>query len=1209
MVASATRCVCRLLRGPGSRSLPSRSASFPRRSPCCARASTACPTSRARSRARRRSSCAVARRRTWRGCARRRRSRRGIRTPTTRPWPAPCASCATSCATRPACCSGCPAADGGETARGARWRRHDGDRAGDGPDGGAARPAGARAAVRRRRAHPARGDGRARRRDPAAGRGRRHPPRGGGGAARRRPARRRARRPGLVARRVVPGRGAARALDERAVLARADRLQRARARDAGADRAMAQAGAARRAPGRLRGDRGACRLRSVGHRDDRAADGRRLRDRRREVVRDVRRRGERLHRHGERRLGGRARSDPLPRPARDARHRDRRRPAVHAPLPPRPSDGPLHRRRGPVRRRHRRGRRRRRPPARVVHRGAPRHRRARVRRDVAAARGGGRVGNGARAGRGADLRPPGRVVPARRQRRRRRRRPGPDARRLRARRRPGRRPEARPRQGVDVQAVRLRACVGLRRPGRPDVRRARLPAHERRRALPARAARRPHLGGHERDPAADRGGVDGAPQRRAPVAPAMDLTRLMSPRSIAVVGATPREDTYAHETLRNLALLGYDGEVWGVHPTHRSVLGREVFASVSALPAPADAVVVAVPAAGVPDVVEEAGAAGCGGAVVFGAGFADAGDAGLQQRLVAAAERHDLPVIGPNCDGMVRLHERAALWGDALRVQEPGGVALVSQSGNLAVNALATRRGLRLHTVVSCGNQAVLDAGDVLAFLAEDDGVRSIALYLEDDGDAVRLCEALARCCERGVGVAVLKAGASAVGASAAATHTGAIAGDHRVFRALVDEAGAAWARDGHELLELAKALACGRRARGAGVALVTCSGADCAVGADEAERLGVSLPALGDETVARLRALLPSAAPFATPLNYPALIGGEPETLRDTIAAVGGDEAIDQVLVLYDQPAGVDGWSAQSWANVREGIVQGAADSPAPVPVAATLPELLDDASAADFAARGIPAACGLREGLLCARALQPAAAPDLAAARLRAIGRAAAAGPARAGCAPAGRWLAEHEAKALLRTAGVEVVPGRVALDEDDAGAAAGEVGCPVALKRSVAGLRHKTEAGALALGVADEGTLRREYRRLATGGAVLVEAMAAGTVELLVAARRDPVVPALVIGGRGPWAALLDDAVVVPLPARAERIVDAIRALRGAPLLCGGRGRPALAVEAAARLAAAAGDALLAHGLELVELNPVLVSGRGALALDAVVREGAR
>jgi len=436
------------------------------------------------------------------------------------------------------------------------------------------------------------------------------------------------------------------------------------------------------------------------------------------------------------------------------------------------------------------------------------------------------------------------------------------------------------------------------------------------------------------------------------------------------------------------------------------------------------------------------------------------------------------------------------------------------------------------------------------------------------------------------------------------------------VFRALVEEAGAAWARDGHEVLELAKALASGRRARGRGVALVTCSGADCAVGGDEAERLGVALPPLGAGTVERLRALLPSAATVANPLDYTALVWGETATLRDMIATLGADDAIDQVLVLYDQPAGVDGWSAESWANVRDGIVAGAAATDTPVLVAATLPELLDDASAADFAARGIPAACGMREGMLCALALQPVAGG--AAERLRAIGAAAegavgALGAAGAGGAPGGayadgRWLAEHEAKALLRGLGVPVVPGRVARDEDDALAAAGELGWPVALKRSVAGLRHKTEAGALALGVADEATLRREFRRLAAGGgAVLVEAMAAGAVELIVAARRDAVVPALVIGMGGVWAELLDDAAVVPLPATPARVAAAIRSLRGAPLLCGGRGRTPLDVDAAAELAAQAGDALLAEGLELLELNPVLVSPRGALALDAVAREG--
>ena len=195
--------------------------------------------------------------------------------------------------------------------------------------------------------------------------------------------------------------------------------------------------------------------------------------------------------------------------------------------------------------------------------------------------------------------------------------------------------------------------------------------------------------------------------------------------------------------------------------------------------------------------------------MVYGAGFGEvASGLPLEDELTAAARRHGLPVCGPNGNGIVQMHERLALWGDALNPLEAGRVALVSQSGNVAVNALATRRGLRLHTVVSCGNSSTLDPAEWIAELALDEGVGSIAIYLEADGDGARLCEALAACAERGVGVAVLKVGTSSAGAAAAAAHTGAVAGDQRVFRALVEEAGGAWAEDVHELLEMAKALA-----------------------------------------------------------------------------------------------------------------------------------------------------------------------------------------------------------------------------------------------------------------------------------------------------------------------------------------------------------------------------------------------------------------
>jgi acetate---CoA ligase (ADP-forming) len=492
-----------------------------------------------------------------------------------------------------------------------------------------------------------------------------------------------------------------------------------------------------------------------------------------------------------------------------------------------------------------------------------------------------------------------------------------------------------------------------------------------------------------------------------------------------------------------------------------------------------------------------------------------------------------------------------------------------------------------------------LDPADWVAALAEEAGVRSIALYLEADGDGAHLCEALARCADNGVGVAVLKVGASELGAAAAAAHTGAVAGDQRVFRALVEEAGAAWAGDVHELLELAKAVAVpAARTRRGGLAVLTCSGGDSSLAADEAERLGLRLPQFGEATVGRLRALLPAAATVGNPLDYTALVWGELETLRDLVAVVGDDPAVDQVLVFYDQPAGIEGAVDESWTAVREGVLAGAGESASPVIVASTLPELLDDAAAWRFIEAGVPAVAGLRTGLRCVLALQrPAGDP----ARLREIASASARPPLGAN-----GWLAEHEAKELLRSGGVPVVQGRLAPGEDDAVAALAELGPPVALKLSGPTVWHKSDRGGLVLDVWHEPDVRAAYRRLAAldgAASVLVERMAPPGAELFVAARADAVVPALVVGLGGVWTEALDDVAIVPLPADPERVERALRSLRGAALLTGGRGRRPLDVGAAARLAVRTGDLLLERGLTLIEVNPVLVHERGALAVDAL------
>jgi acetate---CoA ligase (ADP-forming) len=687
----------------------------------------------------------------------------------------------------------------------------------------------------------------------------------------------------------------------------------------------------------------------------------------------------------------------------------------------------------------------------------------------------------------------------------------------------------------------------------------------------------------------------------------------LEPRSVAVVGASDRPGSYGDTVMRNLERAGFAGPVWGVHPTRDTVHGRDCVPSPSDLPERVDAIVFAIPAAKVAASLAEAVERGCRGAIVIAAGFGEApGGESMERELAEVAGRAGIPLCGPNGNGIISVGARAPLWGDSVPELRPGPVGMITQSGNLAVNAIGSRRGIDFHTLVSAGNQTVLDAGDWLAALARREGIRSIALFLEEDGDGARLAESLALCAERGVGVAVLKVGESRAGAEAAAAHTGALAGDQRAFRALVEDAGATWVRDPHGLLEAARVLAEPRarpnRGGHGGLAVLTCSGGDSGIAADLAEEEGIELPPLADETTRRLAELLPSAATPGNPLDYTSLIWGESKLLASIVEAVGRDPGIDQLLLLYDHPAGLRPEHEAEWRAVRAGLADGAERCDAAALIASTLPDLLDEAAARELSARKIPVVAGLATALACVRALAGEPGDP---SRLRAI--AAAASRARQGTnGTPGEWLGEAESKQLLRDHGLPVPEG-VELDvtdEDGCVASANELGWPVALKLSGSSVRHKSDSGALTLGIAGEADLRRARDRLlalpeAEGAALIVERMAEPGVELLISARADAVVPVVTVGLGGVWTEALGDTAVVPLPADAGRIAEAIRSLRGAGVLIGGRGREAFDLGAAAELAAGLGDLLLERGLQLVELNPVVVHRKGCIAVDALAR----
>lgn len=668
--------------------------------------------------------------------------------------------------------------------------------------------------------------------------------------------------------------------------------------------------------------------------------------------------------------------------------------------------------------------------------------------------------------------------------------------------------------------------------------------------------------------------------------PMTDLSRLLSPSSVAVVGATDREGTYAHTTLLNLRRAGFAGDVVGVHPTHATAAGFDCVPTLADA-GPVDAVVIATPAETVPSYVADAARLGCGGAIAYAAGFAEAGRAELQAALVAAAG--SLPVLGPNGNGLVSVPARAPLWGDAVTLPDAaGGVALISDSGNVGVVGMAHRGGDGLHTVISAGNAAVVDTPTLLGQVALLEGVRAVAMYVEGDGDGARWCEALAECVERDIRVVVLKAGRSARGAAVGAAHTAALVGDQAVFAAMVAEAGGVMVQQPLELLETARALARGRRdPRGA--AVITCSGGDAAIAADVADDYGVALADLSSATVARLRDLLPPAATVANPLDHTAMVWADTEAIAALAETVGRDPSVGHLVYVQDEPPGLPPGPLAEWRATRAGGVLGGERASIETLIVATTP---------GQAAPG--AVAGLDNALRAIGVLQTSPADPR---RLREMAAACGA----SGAVSAARAVDEHRAKEMLEGYGIAVPLGVIVDDAQDAVAAARSIGYPVAVKVVASGVIHKSDVAGVVVGMSSDDDVAHAAARmlsLASDARVLVEQMAPPGIEVLVAARRDGVVPTLSVGLGGIWAEVLADVVCVPLPASPDRVRSALGMLRAFPALKGARGAAAYDIDALCVAASRVGDALLAEGLSLIEVNPLIVSTMGCVAVDAVV-----
>ncbi|MEY3003168.1 MAG: hypothetical protein RLZZ491_344 [Pseudomonadota bacterium] len=674
------------------------------------------------------------------------------------------------------------------------------------------------------------------------------------------------------------------------------------------------------------------------------------------------------------------------------------------------------------------------------------------------------------------------------------------------------------------------------------------------------------------------------------------LSRLLRPGSIAVIGG----GAWCANVIAECRKIGFSGPVWPVHPTKREIAGLRAYASIADLPAAPDASFIGVNRQASIDALRALSGRGAGGAVCFASGFRESaqetGDgAALEAALVDAAG--SMRILGPNCYGFLNLLDGAVLWPDqhgALRSAR--GVALITQSSNIAINLTMQMRGLPLAYVVTAGNQAQTGLAEIATALLDDPRVTALGLHIEGIGDLAGF-EAMARRAQAArKPIVVVKAGASDQARMAAVSHTGALAGSDAGADALFARLGIARVAALADLLETLKILHVVGPLEGPQIASMSCSGGEAGLMADLAMGVGLAYPALTPRQHQDLRAALGPKVALANPLDYHTYIWGDEAAITRTFTAMMAPHLAMGVVVLdFPRPDRCDG---AAWDLVVNAVAATRAATGRPMAILASLPETMPEAVAADMIARGIVPLAGLREGL----------AAIAAAARIGAQ-RALAAPLALPGPEPlAPRLLTEADAKALLAAHGVAVPRGVVATTPAAAADAARSLGTPVVLK--ALGHAHKTEIGAVALGLEHADAVATAAARMG-GDQFLVEDMVTGAIaEILVGVLRDPAHGyVMTIGAGGVWAEILGDRVSVLLPATRADIDAALGRLRLAPVLRGYRGKPAADRAALVRAIEALQDCALAQAGRLVELevNPLIVTADRAVAVDALVQLG--
>ena len=670
--------------------------------------------------------------------------------------------------------------------------------------------------------------------------------------------------------------------------------------------------------------------------------------------------------------------------------------------------------------------------------------------------------------------------------------------------------------------------------------------------------------------------------------------------------------------IRRAVQMGYSGEIWPVHPTRKTVEGFICFPSIDALPSAPDAAHISVNRESSIDVVRALAQRGAGGCACYAAGFSEMGSQGddFESRLIDAAG--SMPLIGPNTFGFLNYLDRSALWpylhgGQAVE----RGVALISQSGNIAMNLTMNLRSVKFSHVICTGNQSVLGQGDFIEALLDDDRVSAIGMYVEGLDDLERFSRAAARALTKGVPIVVLKAGRSEASARQSRTHTSSLTGSDALHDALFKRLGVIRVDSLNRLLETLKLFDLAGPITGRNVLSLSCSGGEAALMADLAEAAGLQMKPFAAAQLAELTGQFGYYVTVSNPFDYNTSIWGDGDAQRRCFtAALSGDH--DAAFLIYDHPT-IDNQEVaaevQEWFVALDAFVEAHKRTGKPSFVISTVSELLTGDVQARLIEGGVVPLQGFEDAVF-----------GYAAAAQYYEYRAKVAGsnllprtdPTSVAADESSVFLDEWESKSRLRAYGLHTPVGEVS---SGAGAAqaAGRIGYPVVVKAVGRAFLHKSEMGAVKLNLTSPAEVVRAVSEIqaSTGERnivaqeFLVESMVSDAVgELIVGVNRDSQFgPALVIGSGGVLVELIGDSVTLLLPVDRITITEAINSLAVGKVLAGFRGRTAGDITAAVDAVLAVAAFAEAHWATLLELdvNPLIVrpAGRGVVAADALIR----